>query len=78
MNETVLDRFLRYVAMDTQSSEESSTYPSTEKQLDLLRLLVSELAQLGLSDVTLDKWGYVMATLPGNIPSLYPSPSPLH
>ena len=67
MNETVLDRFLRYVAMDTQSSEESSTYPSTEKQLDLLKLLVSELAQLGLSDVTLDKWGYVMATLPGNI-----------
>ncbi len=68
MNETVLDRFLRYVAIDTQSSEESDTYPSTEKQLILLRLLADELTRLGLSDVTLDQWGYVMATLPGNIP----------
>jgi tripeptide aminopeptidase len=68
MNETALDRFLRYVAIDTQSSEESNTYPSTEKQLVLLRLLAEELRGLGLSDVTLDQWGYVMATLPGNIP----------
>ena len=68
MNETALDRFLRYVAIDTQSSEESDTYPSTEKQLVLLRLLAEELRGLGLSDVTLDQWGYVMATLPGNIP----------
>ena len=67
MRETVLDKFLRYVAIDTQSNEESTTYPSTEKQLDLLRLLADELKQLGLSDVTLDNWGYVMATLPGNI-----------
>jgi len=68
MHETVLDRFLRYVAIDTQSSEGSDTYPSTEKQLDLLRLLADELRQLGVSDVTLDSWGYVMATLPGNMP----------
>jgi tripeptide aminopeptidase len=68
MHETVLNRFLRYVVIDTQSSEESTSYPSTEKQLDLLRLLAEELRQLGLADVTLDPWGYVMATLPGTIP----------
>jgi tripeptide aminopeptidase len=68
MHETLLDRFLRYAAMDTQSSEESETYPSTAKQLDLLKLLADELTRLGLPDVTLDKWGYVMALLPGNIP----------
>jgi tripeptide aminopeptidase len=67
MQETVLDRFLRYVVIDTQSSEESTTYPSTEKQLDLLKLLAAELTQLGLKDVNLDGWGYVMATLPANI-----------
>ena len=68
MNETVLDRLLRYVKIDTQSSEESETYPSTAKQFDLLNLLVTELKALGLSDVTIDKYGYVMATLPSNIP----------
>jgi tripeptide aminopeptidase len=73
MNETVLDRFLRYAAMDTQSSEDSTTYPSTEKQLELLKLLADELRQLGLSDVTLDNWGYVMATLPGNVPEDHPA-----
>lgn len=73
MNDTVLERFLRYVAIDTQSSEESTTYPSTEKQLDLLKLLAGELNQLGLSDVTLDQYGYVMATLPGNVPKGHPA-----
>jgi tripeptide aminopeptidase len=73
MQETVLDRFLRYVVIDTQSSEESSTYPSTEKQLDLLKLLAAELMQLGLADVNLDGWGYVMATLPANIPASNPA-----
>ena len=73
MNDTVLERFLRYVAIDTQSSEESTTYPSTEKQLDLLRLLAGELGQLGLSDVALDSWGYVMATLPANLPEGHPA-----
>ncbi|TAK66128.1 MAG: peptidase T [Bacteroidetes bacterium] len=68
MNETVLDRLLRYVKIDTQSSEESETYPSTAKQFDLLNLLVAELNALGLSDVSIDKYGYVMATLPSNVP----------
>ena len=73
MNDTVLDRFLRYVAIDTQSSEESTSYPSTEKQLDLLKLLAEELRQMGLSNVSLDQWGYVMATLPGNVPEGHPA-----
>jgi tripeptide aminopeptidase len=73
MQETVLDRFLRYVVIDTQSSEESTTYPSTEKQLDLLKQLAAELMKLGLADVDLDGWGYVMATLPANIPANNPA-----
>jgi tripeptide aminopeptidase len=69
MNETVLDKFLRYVKIDTQSSEESETYPSTAKQFDLLRLLEKELRELGVPDVRIDKYGYVMATLPSNLPA---------
>ena len=61
--EKILDRFLRYVAIDTQSCETSESQPSTAKQLNLLRLLRDELAALGL-DATLDEYGYVMATLP--------------
>ena len=57
-------RFLRYVRVDTQSREGSETYPSTAKQLDLSRLLVEELQDLGLADAALDEHGYVMATLP--------------
>ena len=60
----VLERFLRYVTFDTQSSETSETYPSTAKQLDLLRHLVDELRALGLADAALDEHGYVMATIP--------------
>jgi|SRR6185312_13493308 len=59
-----LERFLRYVTFDTQSTETSETYPSTAKQLDLLRHLVEELKALGLQDVAMDEHGYVMATLP--------------
>ena len=69
MNETALERFLRYVKIDTQSAEDSADYPSTAKQLDLLRLLVTELEELGLSDVAMDEHGYVTATLPGNLPA---------
>ena len=69
MKETALERFLRYVKIDTQSAEDSSSYPSTAKQFDLLRLLVNELQELGLSEVTLDEHGYVTATLPGNMPA---------
>jgi tripeptide aminopeptidase len=59
-----LERFLRYVKIDTQSQEGVAGYPSTAKQLDLSRLLVAELQALGLTDATLDQHGYVMATLP--------------
>jgi len=61
---TVLDRFLRYVRYDTQSDEQSTTYPSTDKQLLLLRDLVDELRALGLDDAAIDDHGYVMATIP--------------
>lgn len=63
---TVLERFLRYVRIDTQSDPESPTTPSTEKQKDLGRLLAQELRDLGLADAHLDEHGYVYATLPGN------------
>ena len=61
---TVLDRFLRYVVIDTQSAEDSLTYPSTAKQYELLRLLVEELRAVGATDVELDQHGYVFATIP--------------
>ena len=61
---TVLDRFLRYVVIDTQSDPASPTCPSTEKQKDLGRLLVSELLAMGLADAHLDEHGYVYATIP--------------
>ncbi|MBV8079731.1 MAG: peptidase T [Actinobacteria bacterium] len=60
-----MQRFLRYVRIDTQSRLGSDTYPSTAKQLDLSRLLVEELREAGLADVELDEHGYVFATLPG-------------
>ena len=62
-----LDRFLSYVKIDTQSSEESDSYPSTMKQLELSRKLVGELNALGLSDVEITEHGYVFATLPSNV-----------
>ena len=64
---SVAQRFLRYVGYDTQSAEEVECYPSTEKQKELLRLLVQELHELGLQDAAIDQYGYVMATLPGNV-----------
>lgn len=64
----VLERFLRYVKIDTQSDERSESYPSTPKQLDLLKLLAQELRELGVVDVRQDQYGYVMATLPGTLP----------
>ena len=62
----VLDRFLRYVRIDTQSNFDSNTYPSTAKQRDLGQLLARELRDAGLEHATLDKHGYVFATLPGS------------
>jgi tripeptide aminopeptidase len=62
-----LDRFLRYVVIDTQSDPRSESYPSTPKQLDLSRLLVAELGELGLEDAHLDEHGYALATLPATV-----------
>lgn len=64
MPTSVLDRFLRYVTFDTQSSETSTTYPSTPGQLVLLRALVDELQALGVADAAMDAHGYVVATIP--------------
>ena len=58
------DRFLRYISFDTQSDENSTTFPSTDKQLVLLRALKEELETIGMKEVTMDEYGYVMATLP--------------
>ncbi len=69
----VLERFLRYVRVDTQSSEESTTYPSTGKQLDLLRALADELTTLGLTDVTMDEFGCVFATVPATMKKAIPT-----
>jgi len=64
MPSPVLDRFLRYVAYDTQSREDAGTYPSTPGQLVLLRDLVAELQAMGIADAAMDEHGYVMATVP--------------
>ena len=63
--EKLIDRFLRYVAIDTQSDENSATQPSTVKQLNLLSLLRDELQEMGV-EATLDEYGYVMAHIPAN------------
>jgi tripeptide aminopeptidase len=67
-------RLVRYVQIDTQSDEDSETYPSTEKQLELLRLLLDELRRAGLADAQMDEHGYVTATIPatlsGEIPTI--------
>lgn len=62
----VLDRFLRYVQIDTQSDPHSTANPSTEKQKDLGRVLVQELHEMGITDAELDEFGYVYATIPAN------------
>jgi len=69
---SVTERFLRYVKIDTQSSHTSTTYPSTEKQKDLGRLLVKELQEIGIADAHLDGFGYVYATVPSNTSKTVP------
>lgn len=64
LQHAVLDRFLRYVQIDTQSDPNSSSHPSTEKQKNLGRILVEELHAIGISDAALDEFGYVYATIP--------------
>ncbi|MEZ5046150.1 MAG: peptidase T [Chitinophagaceae bacterium] len=64
---TCTERFMRYVQIDTQSDPESNSFPSTEKQKDLAKVLKEELIQMGLRDVSLDEHGYVMATIPSTV-----------
>lgn len=63
--EKILDRFLRYVAVDTKADPESETQPSAARELDLLKMLRDELVAMGV-EATLDQWGYVMASIPSN------------
>lgn len=63
---TVVDRFMRYVQVDTQSNPQSSAHPSTEKQKDLSVILVQELKEIGIENVETDAYGYVYATIPSN------------
>ena len=72
--ENIVDRFIRYVKIDTQSDASSETFPSTEKQKDLLMLLKTEMIEMGLEEVTMDEYGYVMGTIPStttkNVPTI--------
>ncbi len=63
----LIDRFISYVTIDTESDPNSTTTPSTKKQLVLAKLLVKELKKIGMTEVTIDKNGYVMGTLPSNV-----------
>lgn len=66
MKEEIIERFTRYVKIDTQSNEESNTTPSTPGQFDLIHVLIKELEEIGMEDVEADENGYLMATLPAN------------
>lgn len=72
MKQEILNRFLKYISIDTQSDENSETTPSTAKQFDLAKVLHSELLELGLENVSLDENGYIMATLPSNVDKKVP------
>ena len=65
--ETVTDKFLRYVSYETTSDENSTTHPSSLKELDLSRQLVQEMLSMGVADASLDENGYVMGTIPSNL-----------
>ena len=67
MKEKVLEKFLRYIAIDSQSDESNETCPSTAKQFDMANLLKKELEDMGLQDISLDDKCYLMATLPSNV-----------
>ena len=69
----IIDRFISYVKIDTQSDPESPTTPSTPKQWNLANKLVEDLKQIGLQEVTIDANGYIMATLPANVPHQVPT-----
>lgn len=65
--QNIIDRFISYVTIDTESDPNSETTPSTQKQWDLANKLVEELKQIGLEDITIDEKAYIMATLPSNV-----------
>jgi tripeptide aminopeptidase len=69
----LIDRFISYVTVDTESDPTSDTTPSTAKQWDLANALVEELKHIGLQDVTIDDNAYIMATLPSNVPHKVPT-----
>ncbi len=69
---SIAQRFMRYVQIDTQSDPDSASFPSTEKQKELSRLLANELLDMGLMDAHMDEWGYVYATIPSNTPKKVP------
>lgn len=73
MQQNLVNRFLKYVKINTMSNEQSTTYPSSSVQLDFAKILVEECKAIGLSDVTLDEYGYVMATLPSTIETQVPT-----
>lgn len=72
INFSVSERFLRYVKIDTQSDPYSTSFPSTEKQKDLAKILVQELLDLGIEDAYMDAYGYVMGTVPSNTEKTVP------
>jgi len=63
---TCVDRFMKYVKFDTQSDDESESFPSTAKQKELSKFLVKELKEIGLADAYMDEWGYVISSIPSN------------
>jgi tripeptide aminopeptidase len=69
----IIDRFISYVTIDTESDPNSETTPSTKKQWDLANKLVEELKAIGMQDVTIDDKAYIMATLPSNVPHEVPT-----
>lgn len=73
MTEKVIDKFLRYVKIDTQSQEDSDTTPSTKKQFDLAHILEKELAAIGAKNISLDEHCYLFAEIPSNLPTSHPA-----
>lgn len=72
MKQAIKERFLKYIAIDTQSNDKSETFPSTKKQMVFANYLSGELRSIGLQEVSVDEYGYVMASLPSNIDTKAP------
>ena len=70
--ETVTDKFLRYISVETTSDENGTTHPSSLKELDLSRMLVEEMKKMGIADASLDENGYVMGTIPATMDKKVP------